>query len=85
MEKTSYFVILSLVIVLFLIPSQDVSGETCCWRNVTVDIKGEAGDAGTADTTFNSVLTSREYGGGPGLKCPTIEVFGSKHVLEETG
>ncbi|HHN65032.1 MAG TPA: hypothetical protein ENK09_06695 [Nitrospirae bacterium] len=77
MKKTDYFVILSLVIFLFLfsIPYQDVSAETCCQRNVTVAIQGEGADARFAETAFDSVFTSSEHGGGPGLKCPVIDVL----------
>ena len=72
-----------LIGILFLLLAHNaVAQQTCCWRIVGTQISGPPDKARFAKTTWDSVFTSRMYGGGPLLKCPEIEMSGGKTRLE---
>ena len=79
--------ILGTVVFLFCILFNNLPSETCCRRCVGVSpMEVPAGESGTiARGAFESVFTSRQYGGGPALQdCPLqVEIMSSKHSCLE--
>jgi hypothetical protein len=72
-----------LFLTLLVLVIQNTAGaETCCVRVVGTQIAGPPSPARFAKTTWDSVFTSRVYGGGPLLKCPEIEMSELKTFLE---
>lgn len=71
-----------LIVILFLSLAHNVGAQkTCCYRIVGTQIAGPPERAREAKNTWDSVFTSRMYGGGP-YKCPGIEMSGGKTNLE---
>jgi len=71
------------ILALFIIfGNSAVAQQTCCMRIVGTQITGPSAPARFAKAAWDSVFTSRMYGGGPLLKCPEIEMSISKTFME---
>lgn len=69
------------LVLLILVTHNIAAAETCCWRHIKIEIAVPTNvSSGIVRDTWESVFSSREYGGGPELTdCPlNVEIGAPK-------